>query len=162
MKTKDFLGNEWDGNCMGCAISEGSISIPGGLIKRTQYFFVNQDPLIPLPGFLVIASTRHIRSISEMDDIEYDEFSKLIRDTHRAIKDVTKIEHLTIVQEERSSHFHLWFFPWTEYVIERYGKPSLAKIREIMEDYKAQTIDESEWKELESSITKMEEQMAGY
>ncbi|MBK9927617.1 MAG: HIT family hydrolase [Anaerolineales bacterium] len=161
MKTKDFLGNEWDGDCMGCAISEGSASVPGGLIKRTQFFLVNQDPLIPLPGFLVVASTRHIRSISEMDDFEYDEFSKLIRDTHRAIKDVTRIESLTIVQEERSNHFHLWFFPWTQNVIERYGQPSLAKIREIMADYKTRTIDESEWKELESSITKIKDRLTG-
>jgi diadenosine tetraphosphate (Ap4A) HIT family hydrolase len=162
MKTKDFLGNEWDGDCVGCAIIEGSVSIPGGLIKGTQFFLVNQDPLIPLAGFLVIASTRHIRSISEMNDVEYDEFSKLVRDTHRAIKDVTQIEYLTIVQEERSSHFHLWFFPWTQHVIERYRKPSLAKIREIMEDYKTRTIDESEWKELESSIARIKDQMAGY
>jgi hypothetical protein len=49
-----------------------------------------------------------------------------------------------------------------QHVIERYGKPSLAKIREIMEDYKTRTIDESEWKELENSITRIKDQMAGY
>ena len=160
MITKDFLGNEWEVDCMACAISEGSISIPGGLIKRTQYFFVNQDTLIPLPGFLVIASTRHIQSISEMNDMEYDELSKLIRDTHRAIKDVTNIEYLTIVQEERSIHFHLWFFPWTRDVIERYGKPSLSKIRDIMAEFSAQSIEDLEWKELETTIEKIKTQMS--
>lgn len=65
-KTKDFLGNEWDIDCMGCAISNRSMSVPGGFIQRTQHFCVHQDPQIPLPGFLVIASLRHIQSISDM------------------------------------------------------------------------------------------------
>ena len=126
--------------------------VPGGFIKRTQYFCVHQDPLIPLPGFLVIASLRHIQSLSEMQGAEYEEFSALVRITHQAIKDVTKIEHLTIVQEENSAHFHLWFFPWTQIVLERYEQPSLSKIREIMTDYKGQLISKAEWKELETSI----------
>lgn len=145
---------------MGCAISKGSMMPPGGFIKRTHHFCIHQDPLIPLPGFLVIASTRHIHSITEMEDIEYDELSKLIRATHQAVKDVTKIEYLTIVHEESSTHFHLWFFPWTNGVITQYGKPSLTKIREIMADYRKQPIDEPTWKDLEESIENIRERMA--
>ena len=152
MKTKDFLGNEWDIGCMGCAIGDQTMSVPGGFIQRTQYFCVHQDPLIPLPGFLVIASVRHIRSISEMREPEYEEFSRLVKAAHYAIKEATHIEHLTIIQEENSTHFHLWFFPWTQAVIEKYGQPSLAKIREIMVDYRKRSIGEVEWKELEKSI----------
>lgn len=160
MKTRDFLGIEWDIECMGCAVSEGTMLVPGGFIQRTQYFCVHQDPLIPLAGFLVIASTRHIRSISEMGGTEYEEFSGLVRNVHRAIKKTTGIEHLTIIQEESSIHFHLWFFPWTEKVIEKYGKPSLSKIREIIVDYKGCPIDEMAWKELEASINRIKVQVA--
>ena len=155
MKTKDFLGNEWDIDCMGCAISTRSMSVPGGFIQRTQHFCVHQDPLIPLPGFLVIASLRHIQSISEMREAEYEEFSRLIRTAHYAIKEATKTEYLTIVQEESSIHFHLWFFPWTQSVTEQYGRPSLIKIREIMADHRKQPVDEARWKELEKSIEKI-------
>lgn len=144
---------------MGCAISEGSMAVPGGFIQRTQHFCVHQDPLIPLDGFLVIASRRHIRSISEMRDAEYEEFSKLVRDVQLAIKEVTKVEQLTMVQEESSIHFHLWFFPWTQRVIERYGQPSLTKIREIMADLGKRPVDEIEWKELKGLINKMKMQM---
>lgn len=158
MKTSDFFGNEWHFDCMGCAISNGSMVAPGGIIQRTQYFCVHQDPLIPLPGFLVIASTRHIRSISEMQEDEYEEFSALVKTTHQAIKDATQVACLTIVQEENSKHFHLWFFPWTESVIERYGKPSLTKIRAIMSDYQTQVISELEWGELKKSIEKIKHQ----
>jgi diadenosine tetraphosphate (Ap4A) HIT family hydrolase len=159
MKTSDFLGNEWDIDCMGCAISSGSMLVPGGMIQRTRNFCVHQDPLIPLPGFLVIASIRHIRSISEMQGFEYEEFSALVKRTHEAIKEATRIEHLTIIQEESSIHFHLWFFPWTESVTEQYGQPSLTKIREIMLAYRKHVINESEWMELKKSIEKIKSLM---
>ncbi|MGD8405953.1 MAG: hypothetical protein PVJ21_20020 [Anaerolineales bacterium] len=152
MKTKDFLGNEWDFDCMGCAVSNQLMSVPGGFIQKTDYFCIHQDPLIPLPGFLVIASLRHIRSISEMSNAEYDELAMLLRATHHAIKEATKIEYLTIAQEESSAHFHLWFFPWTQDVIEQYGQPSLTKIREIMVEYKKQSVSETKWGELRESI----------
>lgn len=90
-----------------------------------------------------------------MQEFEYEEFSTLVKTTHQAIKDATKIEHLTIVQEESSIHFHLWFFPWTESVIEQYGQPSLTKIRGIMLDYRKQVINESEWMKLKKSIEKV-------
>lgn len=155
MKTKDFLGNEWEYDCMGCAINAGSMTAPGGFIHKTRYFCVHQDPLISLPGFLVIASSRHIQSISDMEMSEYTEFSNLLRTTHAAIKQATGIEYLTLVQEESSSHFHLWFFPWSQDVVEKYGKPSLARIREIMADYKTQTIGKAEWGRLDGSIAKI-------
>lgn len=155
MKTKDFLGNEWDIDCMGCAISDGSMPVPGGFIRKTQCFCVHQDPLIPLPGFLVIASLNHYRSIGDMQEPEYNEFSALVRAAHCAIKEATGVEYVTLVQEESSVHFHLWFFPWTQGVIERYGKPSLANIRAIMADFRKQSISEAEWKELEESIARI-------
>ena len=155
MKTKDFLGNEWEIDCMGCAVANGTMSVPGGILQKTQYFCVHQDPLIPLPGFLVIASLRHIRSISEMETSEFEELSHLIKTTHHAIKEATKIEYLTLVQEESSIHFHLWFFPWTQNVIEQYGPPSLTKIRDIMADLKKRTLDAAEWGELETSLKKI-------
>ncbi len=155
MKTKDFLGNEWEIECMGCAIRDRTMLVPGDFILRTQHFCVHQDPLVPLPGFLVIASLRHIQSIEEMDEREYEQMTRLVRITHRAIKQVTKIEELTIIQEESSRHFHLWFFPWTRKVIDRYGKPSLAKIRDIMSDYRTQPLSTREWAELKKTIAQI-------
>ena len=37
-------------------------------------------------------------------------------------------------------------FPWTEGVLEKYGKPSLTKIKNIMQDYKNQELKSIEWK----------------
>lgn len=159
VKTKDFLGNEWDMECMGCAVSNGTFLVPGGFIQKTEHFCVHQDPLIPLPGFLVIASLRHIHSIDEMESSEFDEFSRLVRSVQDAIKKETHVPYLTLVQEESSIHFHLWFFPWTESVIRSYGRPSLSKIREIMTEYKKQSISELEWTVLESAIEKVKQHL---
>ncbi len=137
---------------MGCAIGNGTMLVPGGFIHNTSHFCVHQDPLIPLPGFLVVVSLRHIGSITEMQESEYEEFSTLVKASHQAIKAVTGVKYLTIIQEESSIHFHLWFFPWLDFVIEKYGQPSLTKIREIMFDYRKRTMNESEWAELENTI----------
>lgn len=156
---KDFLGNEWDIDCLGCAISNQTMSVPGGLIQRTQYFCVHQDPLVPLPGFLVIASLRHIQSLSEMDEREYNEFSNLVKETHQAIKEVIGVKYLTVIQEEKAKHFHLWFFPWSERLIVHYGQPALTKIREIMADFQ-RPLSNKDWKELERSIKEIRNYMS--
>lgn len=157
---KDFLGCEWELSCMGCEIASGAMQVPGGILKQTHYFCVHQDPLIPLPGFLVIASTRHIRSIGEMQADEYVEFAQLVKSVHQAIKCGCGIEFLTIVQEEHSSHFHLWFFPWTEAVTEKYGRPALTAIRGIMADYRQQPISAEEWEKLQGAIEKIKALLA--
>jgi len=160
MITTDFLGNQWNIDCMGCAIAAGGMAVPGGFIRRSRYFCVHQDPLIPLPGFLVIASRRHIESIGEMEAAEYAEFSRLLRDTQRAIGSTVPVEALTIVQEEHSIHFHLWFFPWTGALIEQYGPPSLSSIRAIMADFRKQPIGAGEWAKLEQSIQAIRRRLA--
>lgn len=152
MQTTDFLGNSWTYDCMGCAIANQSLLVPGGMIQKTAQFCVHQDPLIPLPGFLVIASLRHIQSISQMQADEYAEFTQLVRVTHHAIKLVTQIETLTLVQEESSAHFHFWFFPWTADILQQYGRPSLTRIREIMAEYRQHPLDQTQWAELEKTI----------
>ena len=155
MQSKDFLGNEWEYECMGCAVSRGEMQVPGGIIKRTANFCVHQDPLIPLPGFLVIASLRHIHSISEMQEEEYVEFANLLRTARLVIEQVVEVQNLSLVQEEYSSHFHLWFFPWTESVLAQYGQPSLTKIRGIMADYRQEAIKPEDWEILQNLIEKI-------
>jgi diadenosine tetraphosphate (Ap4A) HIT family hydrolase len=159
MISRDFLGNTWEYDCMGCAIARQEIVVPGGFIRRSRHFCVHQDPLLPLPGFLVIASRRHIRSLDEMSAAEYAEFSGLLGRAQAAIKKITRVEHLTIVQEEHSGHFHLWFFPWLPEVIRKFGEPSLAKIRFIMAEISREPLRPDEWVELEKIIRSISTEM---
>jgi hypothetical protein len=152
MATRDFLGKEWKATCMGCGIADGTWLPPGGLVGRTEHFCVHQDPLIALPGFMVIGAVRHIHSIAEMADAEYNDFAGLLKRARCAIATAMGPDHVTIVQEERSVHFHAWFFPWIPSVIGAYGQPSLTKIRHITEDLKQKQVSPSEWAELEMCI----------
>ena len=155
MAFRDFLGNEWDVDCLGCDIISGKITVPGGLIYQGKNFSLHQDPLIPLPGFLVIPSHRHIASLVDMSADEGLELGELIHQARVVIQDVLGLANVTIVQEERSNHFHLWFFPWTEDVVEQYGPPSLNKIRPIMNDYIAKEISDARWAELNDGIRQL-------
>ena len=144
---------------MGCAVANHSLQPPGGLIAKGNHFYVHQDPLVPLPGCLVIGARRHIQRIVEMRTEEYQEFADFLRRTEIAIRHIVGIEVLTLVQEEHSVHFHLWFFPWTGDILAQYGAPGLGKIRAIMADHRKRPIEAGAWAALENSINKLKDWM---
>lgn len=63
---------------MRSAISRGAMSVLGDFIHKTQNLCVHQDPLIPLPGFIVIVPRRHIQSLAAIMKSEIEDFSKCI------------------------------------------------------------------------------------
>lgn len=127
----DFLNNDWDVDCIGCCIANGSMKVPGGIIRETKNFYLHQDPEIPIEGFMIIAAKRHISSISELDFDEMLELSELTYKARNIIKKIGNINEFTIIQEERSKHLHIWLFPrcsWMEEIFDN----SVASIRDIL------------------------------
>ena len=59
------------------------------------------------------------------------------RDLELALKELHEVEiqRFTIIQEERSKHFHVWLFPWLEWMhhFADEREPELSKIRKIMQ-----------------------------
>lgn len=127
---KDFLGNTFDFKCMGCAISNGKISIPGGIIYNGKYALLGVDPEIPIPGFLVVNTKRHVRSLADFETDELMEIGLIIKNAEKALKTLNITSEITLVQEERSKHFHVWIFPMHEWMIEKYGK-GITYLRDI-------------------------------
>jgi len=78
MIIKDFMNNEWNCECIGCSIGNGEIVPPGGIIADTKNFVLHQDPEVPIGGFLIIASKKHIKSISELSLEESTELFELV------------------------------------------------------------------------------------
>jgi len=127
----DFLNNDWDVDCIGCCIANGSMKVPGGIIRETKNFYLHQDPEIPIEGFMIIATKRHISSISELDFDEMLELAELTYKARNIIKKIGNINEFTIIQEERAQHFHIWLFPrcsWMEEIFDN----SIASIRDIL------------------------------
>jgi diadenosine tetraphosphate (Ap4A) HIT family hydrolase len=131
MIIKDFMNNEWSGKCIGCLIGNGEIIPPGGIITETKNFVLHQDPEVPIKGFLIIDSKKHIKSISQLTLEESAELFHLVYRARLAMKDIRDINEVTIIQEERSEHFHLWLLPRYEWMTDRFGN-SLSSIREMM------------------------------
>lgn len=130
MIRKNFLGKEFEVDCVGCSIVEETFETPGGFIFQTNHFVMHQDPEIPIEGFFCISSKRHFKFYYEMNSDEQKELSTLIfRAREIACKINPSIEY-SIIFEEGSKHFHIWLFPRLEWMNE--FPNSLSSIRDIM------------------------------
>ncbi|MEK6761016.1 MAG: HIT family hydrolase [Nanoarchaeota archaeon] len=131
-KIIDISGKEQEIKCIACAIQKNEVKLPVERIGETENFVVEQDFEWPIEGFLIIASKRHIHSILEFNKDEEKEFFQVLKRSRKIMKKVLGIEKVTIVQEEDSqtSHFHVWLFPWHDWMKKRGTK--LQNIKEIM------------------------------
>lgn len=131
MIVQDILGKEWNCKCIGCSIGNGEITPLGEIIMNTENFVLHQDPEVPIKGFLIIASKKHIKSLSELTCEESQELFGLVYRARIALKNIEDIKEAAIIQEERSDHFHLWLLPRYEWMDEKF-KNSLSTVREIL------------------------------
>lgn len=130
MKFKDISNKPWECACIGCAIGTNNVIPPGGIILSTTNFVLHEDPEIPIEGFLIIASKSHIKSIAELTPEESTELFNLVYNARIAQKKILGINEVTIIQEERSGHFHMWLLPRYDWMTEKFGN-SLSNIRDI-------------------------------
>ncbi|MBR5670003.1 HIT family hydrolase [Candidatus Saccharibacteria bacterium] len=153
MRTEtDFLGNEMTFDCMGCDITSGKLMVPGGVIYRGDIAVLAADPEVPIPGFLVVNVSRHIRSLSELNSAERHEVVDVAAAAERALKSLG-ISEVTLVQEERSSHFHIWVFPNYNWMTEQFGK-GVSYLRDIMH-YADDRADDATRQEVLATIEKV-------
>ncbi|MFZ1626511.1 MAG: diadenosine tetraphosphate hydrolase [Candidatus Moraniibacteriota bacterium] len=108
---EDFTGVKKDVKCIGCACATAGQSI-AGYVNETELFHVHQDQEVPIPGFVILSTKRHVDSITDFTDAEANEFIALARRIRQAQREVLGIEHVYLVQEEDTEdHFHLWMLP---------------------------------------------------
>lgn len=138
---KDFLGNEWTFDCLGCSIANGEIKIPGGIIYDGKAVVLGADPEIPIPGFLILTSKRHVNSFSQYTKEERDEISNVLYYAEKALKELKIADTFTIVQEDRSKHFHIWVFPRYKWMVEQFGD-GISHLRDISQYAKEHATDE--------------------
>jgi len=117
--------------CLACSIAKKEFSPFGGLIYESDNFFISQDIEVPIPGFLIISSKRHIKSILDFSPSELDEFSQILFKARNALKQIASIESITFIQKEIRPHFHLWLLPRLEWMSSFGDK--LSGITEVLE-----------------------------
>lgn len=129
----DIFGNVWNYDCMGCAINRGDLIPPGGIIYDGKYVILTADTEVPIPGFLIINIKRHANSISQLGKKERIELVNLLYHAEKAIKGLGICKYVFVIQEETSSHLHIWIFPYSDEMEKKYGKES-SHLREIMKE----------------------------
>jgi hypothetical protein len=53
-------------HCLSCAIVAGRTATVGGVILETPHFHAHQDYKYPIPGFVILATKRHVRCMDEL------------------------------------------------------------------------------------------------
>jgi diadenosine tetraphosphate (Ap4A) HIT family hydrolase len=114
-------------NCVGCQIEKGEIDAADFLVVRTEHFMVSQDLEVPLPGFYIISTRRHVFSVDEFTVEEQVELGKLLHAVRSGMRKELKIKTVYLFQDEANdNHFHLWLFPRWEWM-----KPFGFKVQSV-------------------------------
>ena len=154
MKRIDILNNQFEVECIGCALVNKDLVPIGGIIKETENFILHQDPEIPIKGFLIIASKQHIKSITQLSKSQALEFFELCYDARIALLSFEDIRECNLIQEEKSGHFHFWILPkytWMNDLFEN----SLSSIRPIMKYVRENLKTEQNIKDIEFYVERL-------
>ena len=116
MKIKDVLGNEVEFDCMGCDIANHKMIPPGGYVYEYSLINVSADPLIPIPGFMVLGINKHIKSINELSKEERYQIIDVLNLTIEKMKECGITKEVLLIQEEQARHFHIWIVPIYEWM----------------------------------------------
>ncbi|MFH1399641.1 MAG: hypothetical protein ABIG95_06030 [Candidatus Woesearchaeota archaeon] len=118
VKVTTTYGKVIEIDCIGCAFARGEIESTGGLLYNGTGFEARCDLEIPVRGFFVIGSKRHIVGPAEFTGKEMEEFSKLLVKLRKAMQDILGIKRVTYLCRESTidssvnpSHFHLGLLP---------------------------------------------------
>lgn len=137
----DVMGNKYEIDCVGCATAGGKVALPGGVIYDDDSFMLYGDPEVPLKGFLILNTKRHVNSLTELSSDEQHKMVDIISKAITVIKELGIATEVTLVQEERSKHFHAWIFPNQPRMTEKFGK-GITHLREISAYAKENATDE--------------------
>lgn len=159
-KMIDFLGKEWKYDCLSCAIGDKKVIPPGGMIYENEIVNLAQDPEIPIKGFFIVSVKRHVNSIIDLTREERYEVIELLNMTIKAIKDLGLTNEVTIVQEERSKHLHIWVFPHYKWMNEKFGK-GVGYLKEIS-SYAQENITPEGIDEIIKTVQKAKEYFRNY
>lgn len=144
MKLIDMTGKEVEiRDCLGCEIANGTIDIFGGLLYQGKHFTVAQDFELPIDGFIIIFSKRHVEKFIDLSYDEQIELTTLINKTLKILEENNIAEEYNIILEEKAGyHFHVWLMPRHKWMIEKFGK--VLKNIKTIQDYAIQNMKTQE------------------
>jgi len=149
----NFEGQANKIDCLGCARHNGEITI--GDIVKSKYFDIHQDFEIPIPGFIIMSSKRHIQSIDEFTEAEQRDFIKFLCRVRTSLRKVLGVKVVYLIQEEDTSHhFHVWIFPRYDWMTKKFGH-KIQSVRPIMEFARENLKTDSNLKKVNNATQKL-------
>lgn len=94
-----------------------------------------------------------MNSFINFNEDEREELNKLLFKARKSLNDLNICQEVTIVQEERSKHFHIWLFPYFDLMKEKFGK-GIKYLRDINE-YVVQNATEKDKQEALDTIEQL-------
>ncbi|MBP6974908.1 MAG: diadenosine tetraphosphate hydrolase [Candidatus Pacebacteria bacterium] len=153
-ETVDYKGNPTQVSCLGCARENGEMERMGTVLT-TEHFDAHQDFEIPIPGFIIISSRRHLQSVDEFTDEEKIDFINTLTAVRAGMRKALGVDVVYLVQEEDTTHhFHVWVFPRYDWMTEKFGKKT-ASLRPIMEYARENLKTEENLQKVEEAITRL-------
>lgn len=150
----DYKGNSAQVSCLGCARENGEMERIGTVLT-TEHFDAHQDFEIPIPGFIILSSRRHLQSVDEFTEAEKRDFIDTLIAVRAGMRKALGIETVYLVQEEDTSHhFHVWVFPRYDWMSELFGKKT-PSLRPIMEYARENLKTEENLKVVEEAVSKL-------
>ncbi len=120
--------------CLGCEIISGNIKPFGGILYKSKNFCVTQDVELPIEGFIIISSIRHVEKLKQLTDEERIELISLANKITDILTDNDVCAEFNLILEEKPNvHFHMWIMPRHQWMIDKFGKV-LKNIKPI-QDY---------------------------
>jgi len=111
--------------CFVCDVVHERGTVPGGLIHRTRYWYVDHC-VGPLGiGTLIVKPLRHVVHVADLTDEEADELGSVLRDAARVTSAITHPEQVYVTLWSHAGglpgHIHYVVQPITREVMERFG-----------------------------------------
>ncbi len=149
---KSLEGKKVNTKCIGCDLQKGKLK-SRNLVHKTKHFEIRQDYEIPIAGFFVIASKRHIKGIGELTKAERTNFIELLHKLRKGMENILKIKYIQILHREdkitskiNPSHFHIALLP---------KKPWMSKHKTVIEILKNAKKNPESLKKIDLAIKKI-------
>lgn len=144
--------------CLSCALVNGLIEPEGGVVVETEHFHAHQDVAYPIPGLIILASKRHLKSLDEMTEAERLDYITILSEIRKAQRDVLGIESVYyFYNEDTTHHFHTWMVPRYEWMYE-FGR-SVESVRPVLLHARNEMNDEANLKSVRQAISALTEEL---
>lgn len=151
-------GDTVEVECLSCALVNGLIEPEGGVVVETQHFHAHQDVAYPIPGLIILASKRHLKSLDELTEEERVDYITVLSEIRKAQRNVLGIESVYyFYNEDTTHHFHTWMVPRYGWM-DGFGR-SVESVRPVLLHARNEMNDKANLKRVRQAIAALTKEL---